>query len=113
MKTIRETIEKYRNEVAKGELQPPRAAEILTELSALKGNILDEIRKNDRAYNFKLREFRQNENSATDAKIAAECSDEYFQKREARDTNEVVTEIIRALKYYLREMAEGYRQSGN
>ena len=48
--TIREIISKHQNELAKGDLMPARAADILTELSALFGNVLDEVAVREVAY---------------------------------------------------------------
>ena len=113
MTTIRDIISAYQNELAKGDLQPQRAAEILTELSALIGNILDEIQKREVAYNKVLLLSLEVEKSANKAKIQAEVSQEYQDFRTAKNTYEVAKEMIRALKYLLRAKEEEYRQSGN
>ena len=94
----------------KGELYPQRAAKILTELSAMLGNICDQIRTTDIVYNKKLLECYKKEEKANRAKILAETTQEYSDKMEARDTKEVVMEMIRSLKYYLRSREEEYRE---
>lgn len=113
MPTIREIISQHQTEVAKGNLQPTRAADILTELSALIGNILDEIQKREVAYNKILLLALDVEKSANKAKIQAEVSQEYQDFRTAKNTYEVVKEMIRALKYLLRAFEEDFRQSAN
>jgi len=113
MKTIKNLIEEKRNEVHKENLQPPEAAELLKDLSALMGNVLSEIRQRDYDYNLVLQKCRKEEKSAVDAKISAETSKEYLAKREAEDTQKVVKEMVAGLKYFLREAESEYRQSGN
>jgi hypothetical protein len=111
--TIKELIDEKRNAVHKSNLQPSEATELLKELSALMGNVLSEIRQRDYDYNLVLQRCRKEEKSAVDAKIAAETSPEYLAKREAEDTQRVVKEMIAALKYFIREAENEYRQSGN
>jgi len=86
MKSIRELIVDYRNEVLKGNLAPQRAAEILTEMSALLGNLNDEITQKDMAYNCVLLECYKSEASANRAKIVAGTTDAYKEMRDARNT---------------------------
>ena len=110
---IRELISNYRNEVGKGNLAPQRAAEILTELSSIMGTILDEIQGCEMKYNKFLLKCYDSEQKANRAKIVAEISPEYEAMRTAKNTLKVVEEMIRALKYLLRALEEGYRQAGN
>ena len=111
--TIRELIKERQAEVGKSDLQPPRAAEILNELASLIGNCNDEIRIRDVEYNQILLRFLASEEKANWAKIKAETSAEYLAKREARDTKEVVIEMIRSLKFFLKAKEEEYRLSKN
>lgn len=111
--TIREHVQSFQSEIAGGNLAPQRAAEILTSLSALMGNILDEIQKREMEYNKFLLVCFDSEKKANRAKIVAEISPEYEAMRTAKNTLKVVEEMIRALKYLLRSLEEGYRQSGN
>ena len=48
---------------------------------------------------------------ANRAKIWAETSVEYQRKREARDTRELVQELVASLKYYLRSLEAEMRLS--
>lgn len=102
MVTIRERISEYQNEILKGDLLPDRAAEILTEISALLGNINDRIKDCDIAYSRVLLKHLETQEKANRAKIVAETSHEYEEKRTARDTKELAIEMMRSLKYFLR-----------
>lgn len=110
--TIREQINGYRDELLK-DLQPDRASEILKEMSALMGNISDEILKNEVAYNKVLLECLKNEKSANKAKITADITEEYINLKTARNTEKNATEMIRSLKYFIRQKEEEYRQMKN
>ncbi len=105
--TLREKVLQLQKEVGNAKtLQPERAAEILVELTSLLGVVNDEIRKRDVEYNVKLLECFEKEEKANRAKILAKTSPEYVAKREARDTRELMIELIRSLKYFLK--AERY-----
>src|SRR5262245_12262855 len=93
------------------DLQPDRAAELLTHLSALIGNVNDFIRAADAAYAAVLIGYLDSEEKANRARIRAEASPEYQRKREARDARELVLELIRSLKYFLRSKEEEMRLS--
>lgn len=111
--TIRERVQSIQSEILAGNVTPARAADMMVELSAIFGNINDEIRIRDVEYNKVLLHFYESEETANRAKIKAECSEEYNAKRTARDTKELTVELIRSLKYYLRSAEEEYRASGN
>jgi hypothetical protein len=104
-------VGEIQGEIAKGNLMPARAAELLTQLSALLGNISEEITQCDYEYNLVLLQFLENEAKANRAKIKAEVSKEYLAKRRAYNTRDLAIELIRSLKYFLRaqeqEMREG------
>lgn len=100
-------------ELSKGDLLPERAAELLTMLSAILGNINDEILKRDMEYNVVLLHFLDTEEKANRAKIRAEISPEFQAKTEARNTKELVIEMIRSLKYMLRAKEEEYGVTKN
>ena len=113
MTTIREMVLERQSEIAKGNLTPSKASELLVELSALLGNCNEEITKRDIEYNKILLQWLETEAKASHAKIKAECTSEYLLKRQAHNTRELVVELIRSLKYFLRNSEEEYRQSGN
>lgn len=108
-KTIRERVTDIQNEILAGNLTPARASEMMVELSAVFGNINDEIRTRDVEYNKVLLIYYESETKANRAKIKAETSPEYSAKRVARDTKELTVELIRSLKYFLRSAEEEYR----
>ena len=102
MTTVRELVKQIQVEVREKDLQPARAAELLTKLTALLGNCFEEIRQADHDYAVVLLCHLESESKANRAKIRAETSPEYRRKREARDTRELVQEMIGSLKYLLR-----------
>ena len=109
--TVRELVREIQKEVRDSDLLPDRAAHLLTMLTALMGNCNDEIRDADMAYASVLLRHLEGEEAANRAKIRAEISPEYQRKREARDTKELVVELVRSLKYYLKAQAEEMRLS--
>lgn len=108
---IRDIVTQIQNEVAKEDLQPHRAAELLNQLSALIGNILDAIKLADMEYNKVLRKWYDIETKANRAKIAAEATPEYEAKQTARNTKELVLAMIASLKYFLREKEKDWQNS--
>lgn len=105
--TVRELVRSYQAEIQNAsDLLPDRAAELLTKLSALVGNCNDEIRQADAIYAGVLLACLDSAEKANRATIRAETSPEYQRKREARDTKELVIELSRSLKYFLRAKAE-------
>jgi hypothetical protein len=100
--TVREMVRDFQREIRDTDLQPSRAAELLTKLTALLGNCFEEIREADHDYAVVLLQCLESEAKANRAKIRAETSPEYRRKREARDTRDLVQELIGSLKYLLR-----------
>lgn len=109
--TIREMVKAIQVEARDTDLQPSRAAELLPKLTALLGNCNEEIREADHAYAVVLLRFLEADEAASRAKIRAETSLEFLRKREARDTKELVLELVRSLKYQLRSAEEEMRLS--
>jgi hypothetical protein len=91
------------------DLQPDRAAELLNKLTALIGNLNDEIREADAKFAEVLLKYLDSDEAANRAKIRAETSPEFMRKREARDTKELAIELARSLKYFLRSKEEEMR----
>jgi hypothetical protein len=98
-------------EIRDTDLQPDRAAVLLTKLTALLGNCNDEIRLADHAYSVVLLRFLEADEAANRAKIRAETSTEYLRRQEARSTKELVVELVRSLKYLLKAQEEEMRLS--
>ncbi len=111
MKTLRDMISEYQNELATGDLMPERAATILKEISALYGNVLDEVRKRQMEYNRVLKDVYDEEPKANRAKLKAEITPEFEAYLKARDTDKLTLEMIRALKYFLRAKEQEYREA--
>jgi hypothetical protein len=91
------------------DLPPERARVLLNDMTRLIGNCNAEIRDADAAYAAHLLSCLDAEDKANRAKIRAETSPEFARKREARDTKELVVEMSRSLKYYLRSLEEEMR----
>lgn len=105
--TVREMVRAYQQEIQRAEdLQPERASELLARLTALIGNCNDEIRAADSEYAVTLLHWLDTEAKANRARIRAEISPEYRRKQEARDTKELVIELSRSLKYFLRAKSD-------
>jgi hypothetical protein len=110
---IRDLIRRYNEEILNHDLTPDRASEILVEVSALVGNINDEIKKTEMAYNNLLLSYLESEPKANRAKIKVDCSPENESKIEARNTMMSADYLIKSLKYYLRTKESEYKHSGN
>ena len=111
--TIRERIISYQNEILNGELQPVRASEILTELSALIGNINDRITETDILYNKVLLSYYDIEKTANRAIIKANITEEYKNLKDAKTAEKVATQMIQSLKYLLKVKADEWKSAGN
>lgn len=101
--SIRDLIRSMQQEIRDtADLQSDRAAELLMKLTALMGNVNDEIREADHAYAVELLRFLEADEAANRARIRAETSLQFIRKREARDTKELCLELSRSLKYFLK-----------
>jgi hypothetical protein len=107
--TVREMVHEIQTELRTTDVSPSRAAELLVKLTALLGNVLQEIREADQVYAVLLLEELEKDQAANRAKIRAETSTHYLRKREARDCKELVLEMARSLKYMLRSAEEEMR----
>lgn len=105
--TVRDMVRACQREIRETpDLLPDRAAELLMMLSSLLGNCLDEIRESDAAYSSVLLACLESSEKANRARIKAETSQEYQRRREARDTKELVKELIASMKYFLRAKSD-------
>lgn len=110
--SVRELVRGYQHEIQRtADLQPDRAAHLLMQLAALMGNCADEIRAADAEYAITLLHFLDSETKANRARIRAEISTEYRRKQEARDVKELVTELVRSLKYFIRSKQDEYQMA--
>lgn len=104
--SVRDLVNGIRNEVRAGELLPGRAADLAAQLSALLGNISAEIRKADMAFNVVYLRCLSEHKAANRARVHAEVTPEYQEKREANDLFKVAVEMIRSL----RKLQDTYRE---
>jgi hypothetical protein len=111
MATIRGQIFKIQDEVGTGDVLPERGAVLLMMSTALLGNVLDEIREADMAFNVVRLACLDAEEKANRAKIRAETTVEYARKRAARDTRSLLDGLIASLKYHIRLQTEELRLS--
>lgn len=109
--TVREWVAEIQIEMRDTPVDPTRACELLSTLTALLGNCNDEIRIADQDYAALLLKHLESSEAANRARIRAETSPEFERKRTARDTKELVVELVRSLKYLLRSTQEEMRLS--
>lgn len=107
--TIRERIRKIQTELRDGALSPDLARESLVTLTALLGNVGDELRVADVDYKRVLLACFEQEQTANRAKLRADNSPEYGRAREAKDTHELVRQMIVSCRAYLRSLDEEMR----
>lgn len=109
-KSVREIVKVIQNATLKAdELSPDQAAEMLVTLSSIYGNCNDEIRKADHEYKQILLLALDSEKSANKARIRAETDPSFQRWQEAKHTKDLVEELIRSLKYFLRNKEQEYQ----
>ena len=114
MTTVRDLIHEAQVEIRDTpDLLPDRAQALLMHLSALIGNVGDEIRAADALYAQVLLSAMNQEKHANRARILSEITPEYQRRQEARDAKELLLELIRSLKIVLRCKSEELRYAGN
>lgn len=104
MPSIRERVKAIQKELRDGALTPDLTRESLVQLTALLGNVHDEQRTADHEYKVVLLKCLDSDEAANRARIRAEVTPEYQRAREAKDTAELVVEMIRSCKAYLRSL---------
>lgn len=109
--SIRERIRAIQAQLRDGALTPDMARESLVTLTALMGNVNQELREADHEYKLVLLGCLQGDEAANRARIRAEVTPQYQRAREAKDTLAEVTEMIRSCKSYLRSLDEEMRLS--
>lgn len=96
--SVRELLAKARIEVINGNLTPIRTGELAAQLSALLGNIGDEQRGAEMAYNRVFAQCLDEHGKANRAEIAARLTPEYERLIEARNAEKVTLEMVRSLR---------------
>lgn len=109
--TVRERIHAIQRDVRDGALSPEGKRSALLTLTALLGNISDEIIEADSQYAAVLLETLEADGPANRAKIRAECSPEYRRRQTARALQVLATEMIRSLKRVMQSEDEEMRLS--
>jgi hypothetical protein len=105
--TVRDMVRQMQVEIRDTpDLQPDRASELMNRLTALMGNVNDEIREADVLYAHVLLGHLDAGEPANRARIRAETSPAYVRKQEARHTKELTIELVRSLKYFMRAKSE-------
>jgi len=107
--SVRDLVRRIQGELRDGALTPDLARESLVTLTALIGNVNDELRMADHAFKVVLLRCLDVHSKANRARIEAEVSPEYQRAREAKDTGTLVQEMIRSCRAYLRSLDEEMR----
>ncbi len=107
--TVRDRVKTIQLGLRDGALTPDLARESLVMLTALLGNCHDESRVADHEYKLVLLGCLQGDEAANRARIRAEVTPQYQRAREAKDTADLVVEMIRSCKAYLRSLDEEMR----
>lgn len=106
---MRERLSRVQVLLRDGALTPDMARESMVALTALLGNVNDELRSADGAYKLILLAAMREERAANRARLIAETSPEYDRCRAAKDTQQLVVEMIRSCRAYLRSLDEEMR----
>ena len=111
--TVRDIVHEMQVEIRDTDLLPDRARVLLVKLTALIGNVNTEVRQADAEFAGVLLACLEGEDAANRARIRAETTPAYQRKREARDTKELVVELIRSLKYLLKSYSDEINLAGH
>lgn len=112
--TIKERINDYRNQLQDmSEVTNEKANRILVELSALSGNITTELINRQMIYNQKKMECLEEVKSVARAVMMAETSEEYRNYQEVKGYQELVRDLTRSLKYFIRSLGDDWEMSRN
>jgi len=95
-------LNEWQSEILNKELSPDRAAELLTSLASIYGNINDKILSTDIAYNSVLKKSLEENEKANRALIVAKCSPEYKDMMIARNCEKELLALIRSLNRFLK-----------
>lgn len=96
--SVRDLITKIRREVIAGGLSDLRVGEVAAQLSALLGNIDEEGRAAEMAYNRIFAKCLDEHEKVNRAEVQAKLTPEYERLREAQGTEKVTLEMIRSLR---------------
>ena len=102
MVTVRERVKEIQTEVRDSVIGPERARVLLSMLAGLLGHCYEAVRLADAEYGAVLLGYLESGERVHLSKLRAELTPEYARKREARDTQSLVVELMRSLKHLLR-----------
>ena len=109
--TIRDRIKVVQKNLLDGALTPDMARESMLHLTSLSGNVAEEVRAAENEYRIVLLTCLEREETANRAKLRAEVSLEYQRFKEAKDTAELVKQMIITLRAVGRSLDEEIRQA--
>jgi hypothetical protein len=110
--TVRSLVEEIQAEVKESaELLPARAADLLNRLTALYGNVLEDMTAADIAYNHVMAGALTSEDAANRAKVRAQTTPQYAEMRRAHNLEKLTVELIRTLKTFIKAKTEELRFS--
>lgn len=107
--SVREMIHGIQTQLRGGALTPDMVRESLVVLTALIGNVNDELREADHEYKLVLLGCLQGDEAANRARIRAEVTPQYQRARQAKDTRDLAIEMVRSCKAYMRSLDEELR----
>ncbi len=107
--SVRDRLKQIRHDLLETTKTPETVRDSLVALTALYGNVTDEQRAADHEYKLVLLGCLQGGEAANRARIRAEVTPQYQRAREAKDTADLVVEMIRSCKAYLRSLDEEMR----
>ena len=107
--TVRDRIKAIQRDILAGAVTPEQSRQWLITLTALLGNVTDEQRLADHEYKLVLLGCLQGDEAANRARIRAEVTPQYQRAREAKDTADLVLEMIRSCKVFTRSLDEEMR----
>ena len=107
--SVRDRIQAIQKDILAGAVTPEQSRQWLITLTALLGNVTDEQRLADHEYKLVLLGCLQGDEAANRARIRAEVTPQYQRAREAKDTADLVLEMIRSCKVFTRSLDEELR----
>ena len=107
--SVRDRIKAIQRDILAGAVTPEQSRQWLITLTALLGNVTDEQRLADHEYKLVLLGCLQSDEAANRARIRAEVTPQYQRAREAKDTADLVLEMIRSCKVFTRSLDEELR----
>ena len=109
MSSVRDRIKAIQRDILAGAVTPEQSRQWLITLTALLGNVTDEQRVADHDYKLVLLGCLQGDEAANRARIRAEVTPQFQRAEEAKHTAQLVLEMIRSCKVYLRSLDEELR----